>query len=99
MKKVSKNFFIFIIIIIMISLLATSMILIGINNKNDDIFIQTIQGVDEKNESNISCWEQIPIVNQYQLSKGLTGGEGGQWPLCITGDNKDGQLMFYATDI
>ena len=99
MKKVSKNFFIFIIIITMILLLATSMILIGTNNKNDDIFIQTIQGVDKKNESNISCWEQIPIVNQYQLSKGLTGGEGGQWPLCITGDNKDGQLMFYATDV
>ncbi len=65
-----------------------------------DLFeLQEVVGFDEKNVTNISTWQQIPIVSEEQLQMGLTGGEGGQWPLCLTGGGADGSLMFYGTNV
>lgn len=62
-------------------------------------YIQSVSGFDEKNLSNISYFEEIPIVSQELLDRGISGGEGGQWPLCLAGDNNDGKLVFYGTDV
>lgn len=61
--------------------------------------LQTVEGLDATNASNISAWEQIPIVSKELIAKGVSGGEGGQWPLCLCGDNVDGSVMFYGTDV
>lgn len=61
--------------------------------------LQKVEEVDAQNESNISSWEEIPMVSQTLLDEGISGGEGAQWPLCIAGDNNDGNLMFYGTDV
>lgn len=58
-----------------------------------------VQGFDVQNATNISQWEQVPIVSQDILNRGHSGGEGGQWPLCLSGDNKNGDLMFYGTNV
>lgn len=64
-----------------------------------DMGFQTVDVLDDKNITNISKWEEIPIVTDEMLSLGYSGGEGGQWPLSLTGDNIDGSLMFYTTDV
>lgn len=61
--------------------------------------LQTVGELDAANASNISAWEQIPIVSKELIAKGVSGGEGGQWPLCICGDSSDGSAMFYGTDV
>lgn len=69
------------------------------NMKEIDCGIEHVQGIDEANKTNISSFEEIPIVTDEMLSLGYQGGEGAQWPLCLTGDNKKGNLMFYGTDV
>ena len=69
------------------------------NMKEIDCGIELVQGIDEVNKTNISSFEEIPIVTDEMLSLGYQGGEGAQWPLCLTGDNKKGNLMFYGTDV
>ena len=69
------------------------------NMKEIDCGIEHVQGIDEANKTNISSFEEIPIVTDEMLSLGYQGGEGAQWPLCLTGDNKNGNLMFYGTDV
>lgn len=69
------------------------------NMKEIDCGIEHVQGIDETNKTNISSFEEIPIVTDEMLSLGYQGGEGAQWPLCLTGDNKKGNLMFYGTDV
>lgn len=64
------------------------------NMKEIDCGIEHVQGIDEANKTNISSFEEIPIVTDEMLSLGYQGGEGAQWPLCLTGDNKKGNLMF-----
>ncbi len=61
--------------------------------------VQEVTGFDADNSTNISSWEQVPIVSKAQIEMGFTGGEGGQWPLCLTGDNNDGNLMFFGTNV
>lgn len=58
-----------------------------------------VQGFDETNATNISQWEQVPLVSKEILASGNAGGEGGQCPLCIAGDCEDGSLMFYGTNV
>lgn len=69
------------------------------NMKEIDCGIEHVQGIDEANKTNISSFEEISIVTDEMLSLGYQGGEGAQWPLCLTGDNKKGNLMFYGTDV
>lgn len=69
------------------------------NMKEIDCGIEHVQGIDEANKTNISSFEEIPIVTDEMLSLGYQGGEGAQWLLCLTGDNKKGNLMFYGTDV
>lgn len=69
------------------------------NMKEIDCGLEYVQGIDEANKTNISSFEEIPIVTDEMLSLGYQGGEGAQWPLCLTGDNKKGNLMFYGTDV
>lgn len=73
------------------------------SNKNHmqeiNMGFQSVEGIDVTNNTNISRWEEIPIVTDEMLRMGYSGGEGAQWPLCLTGDNKDGHLMFYGTDV
>ncbi len=69
------------------------------NTQEENYTLQKVKNVDADNSSNISSWEEIPIVSQELLDRGIQGGEGAQWPLCIAGDNVDGKLIFYGTDV
>lgn len=44
-------------------------------------------------------WKQVAVVSQSVLDKGLTGGEGCQWPQSIAIDQENGELLFYGTDV
>ena len=44
-------------------------------------------------------WQLLPMVSQKQKDKGISGGEGGQWPLTIVCDPIEGNLLFYGTDV
>lgn len=59
--------------------------------------LQEVQGIDEKNLSNISRWQEVPIVSEEILSKDYLGGKDEQCPLCIAGNNDDSQIIFYGT--
>ncbi len=61
--------------------------------------LMEVEGFDADNSTNISTWEQVPLVSEEILNSGNKGGEGGQWPLCLTGDCNDGSLMFYGTNV
>jgi len=56
--------------------------------------------IDENNERGTSYWTNIPIVSQELLDKDeiTTGGEGGQWPLCMA-ISSDEKYLFYGTDV
>jgi len=76
----------------------------GSQNENIDTHtpnyrLLEVEGFDERNLTGISRWEQVPIVSEKILQNGNAGGEGGQWPLCLTGDSRDGSLMFYGTNV
>ena len=43
-----------------------------------EVALQTVEGLDATNASNISAWEQIPIVSKELIAKGVSGGEGGE---------------------
>lgn len=96
-KSLKKNIVILLTIILSLSIALT--ILSLLLSKGDKYILQRVSGVDTSNKSNISTWQEVPIVNQEMLDKGYLGGEGGQWPLCIGGDNQDSQLIFYGTDV
>jgi len=57
-----------------------------------------VNGFDADNSTNLCRWEQVPLVSREILDKGMSGGEGGQWPLCLSGST-DGSLMFYGTNV
>ena len=108
MKKLSKktNIIIFFIsFLVIIAFLVLFLIIFKNPQKPNpdeqpqEYTLQEVQGVDEKNLSNISRWQEVPIVSKKILNKGYLGGEGGQWPLCIAGDNDDSQIIFYGTDV
>lgn len=81
-------------------LLAVAIILaVALGGGSENYKIKEVQGFDEKNETNICSWQQVSLVSKQQLEMGFIGGEGGQWPLCLTGDTKDGSLMFYGTNV
>ncbi len=45
-------------------------------------------------------WSPVPLVSQDILDAGYKpGGEGCQWPYAICVDPKDGNLLFYGTDV
>ncbi len=44
-------------------------------------------------------WHMMPMVTQEILDAGHSGGEGGQWELCVTCDSIDGSLLFTGTDV
>lgn len=96
MKKVK---IISIVLAVCAVILAVVITLLCVLNK-DDYKIAEVQGFDERNSTNISHWEQVPLVSREILDSGSSsGGEGGQWPLCLTGDGNDGSLMFYGTNV
>lgn len=64
-----------------------------------DYKLSEAEGFDGQNLTNISRWEQVPLVSGEILESGNSGGEGGQWPLCLTGGGEDGSLMFYGTNV
>lgn len=101
MEKAKKHKLIIIsiaVILLVVILVITSIFVFKDNDTSTEV-IQKVVNVDSENRSNISTWQQIPIVSQELKNKGISGGEGGQWPLCISGDNTNGSLMFYGTDV
>lgn len=73
-------------------------VLVPRNNPKQFTLLE-VQGFDATNATNLSQWQQVPLASNEILASGNRGGEGGQWPLCITGDAEDGSLMFYGTDV
>lgn len=106
MDKMSKKKRIIVITAVLCCFIAVAVLIPVIiavtkNSDNSDpkYSLLEVQGFDEKNATNISRWEQIPLVSKEIRESGNSGGEGGQWPLCLTGDCVDGSLMFYGTNV
>ena len=97
-KKISKKTSFIAIFLIIITVLSVFLAVFVINRKPKYV-LQQVANVDENNESNISSWQEVPIVSSDILEKTGSAGEGGQWPLCIAGDSDDSSLIFYGTDV
>jgi len=85
--------------VIVAAAVLAAVLVIKDGKKPDRYDLFEVDGFDADNSTNISTWEQVPLVSKEILDSGMAGGEGGQWPLCLSGDNNDGNLMFYGTNV
>ncbi|MDD6283959.1 MAG: hypothetical protein PUB05_01170 [Firmicutes bacterium] len=44
-------------------------------------------------------WQAVPMVSKSMLNSGYTGGEGCQWPSCISYDPVEGKYAYMGTDV
>ena len=99
MKK-AKNKIIITIIILNLLMIYPLYSLASIKNAEEKSEYNKYQNLDEDNSKGTSYWKNIPLVSKELLEteEVTTGGEGGQWSLCIT-TSKDGKYLFYGTDV